>query len=119
MAFSSIPSLGPCVERTGVQVNHDGFEGLSEKMYTYPGIDLGAQSFIDRFLRERQVHFIHGSADVGMGDERAQAMAQGANRVERAQNYQLHLDQMAAKIGVRGKWTVDWVAGVGHDGRSM
>lgn len=45
----------------------------------------------------------------------------GVNRYVRAINYHRHLEQMPRSTG-RAKerlWTVDWVEGVGHDGRAM
>ncbi|GAC94298.1 hypothetical protein PHSY_001869 [Pseudozyma hubeiensis SY62] len=77
--------------------------------------------YLARMLRERYIHLIHGEADLGVGDDRPEAMAQGAHRLERARNYHAHLFQMETKVdqlpSVR-RWTIDWAPGVKHDGRA-
>uniref|UniRef100_V5EQH2 Uncharacterized protein n=1 Tax=Kalmanozyma brasiliensis (strain GHG001) TaxID=1365824 RepID=V5EQH2_KALBG len=77
--------------------------------------------YLSRMLQERQIHFVNGATDRGTGDDRPEAMAQGADRRERAVNYHRHLKRMEASIGKTGErlWTVDWVPGVKHDGAAM
>ncbi|CBQ71375.1 conserved hypothetical protein [Sporisorium reilianum SRZ2] len=57
-----------------------GFNQLASKVSTYRGIENSqdAQFYLDRMLRERTVAFLHGEADRGVGDDRPEAMAQGA-----------------------------------------
>ncbi|TKY87564.1 hypothetical protein EX895_003578 [Sporisorium graminicola] len=100
-----------------------GFEKLDVKLPTYRGVQesTDVQFYLKRMLSERCVAFLHGEADRGVGDDRPEALAQGATRYERAINYHRHLEQMQSKTDVKGGrlWTVDWVAKVKHDGRAM
>lgn len=58
-------------------------------------------------------------------DERTRLFAwiTGRDRVQRALNYHKHLSEIEVKVGMRDgrgrKWSVDWIPGVGHDGKAM
>ncbi|KAL9931241.1 hypothetical protein V8E36_009918 [Tilletia maclaganii] len=79
----------------------------------------GGRALWHRFVREREVHYVNGAADRGVGDERPAAFAQGKDRVDRFKNYIVW-----ASTDDRGDaWprahTVDWVHGVAHDERAI
>ena len=128
----------------------DGFERLSSKLSCYPGLEdrYDPRYFFCRMMRQRTVRFLNGNADRGVGDDRPEAMAQGANlpkpacllaldacchvltpnlawigadRIERAIHYQHHLEQMQARFGLAAvqNCTLHWIPNVKHDGRTM
>ncbi|KAJ9475858.1 hypothetical protein PHBOTO_005921 [Pseudozyma hubeiensis] len=108
----------------GMNVYKYGFQELLTKIPSYPSLQerQDPHFYLARMLRERTIHLIHGEADLGVGDDRPEAMAQGATRLDRARNYHAHLLQMGMRVDqlppVR-RWTVDWAPGVKHDGRAM
>ncbi|PWY97963.1 hypothetical protein BCV70DRAFT_202455 [Testicularia cyperi] len=98
-----------------------GFDKLHEHLSTYRGLDGHDKAyFLQRYLKHRHIHFVQGGDDYGTGDERPAAMAQGANRAERANNYYHHLEEMRQSLGLQNNpWSVDWVPGVAHDSHAM
>ncbi|SPO48721.1 uncharacterized protein PSANT_06412 [Moesziomyces antarcticus] len=95
-----------------------GLEGVDSALSCYGAV--GDRTMLARrWLSERVVHFLHAEHDRGVGDERPPALAQGANRLERARHYQAHLEALAKQAGLPPKWTVDWIPHATHDGLAM
>ncbi|KIS66008.1 uncharacterized protein UMAG_11203 [Mycosarcoma maydis] len=106
----------------GMNVYKYGLEDIGTKLSTYRGLPdhRDARFWLHRMLGERRIHFVHGENDRGVGDDRPEAMAQGANRVERACNYHAHLQQLQSMHATQKcLWTANWVPGVKHDGRAV
>ncbi|PWN34222.1 uncharacterized protein FA14DRAFT_156886 [Meira miltonrushii] len=75
---------------------------------------ISTQELTLRF-RQRKVHYLHGERDLGTGDERPLAMAQGRNRFERSQNWCNHLHSLVWPA----THTFAYVPNVGHDAGKM
>ncbi|KAN0062436.1 hypothetical protein ACQY0O_005324 [Thecaphora frezii] len=103
-----------------------GFDKIQAAFPTYGSIKrMSQKDFQSRYLNKRSAHFVNGAKDKGTGDERCAAMAQGANRTERAKNYFAHLrglvsakpdsDSLVQKSQTIGQGiTVDWVTDATH-----
>ncbi|EPQ30587.1 uncharacterized protein PFL1_02111 [Pseudozyma flocculosa PF-1] len=135
--FSAERKGPPCA---GMNEYKYGFDKLDEHFPTYSTVRGALRDFYQfRYLNQRSSHLIHAGNDHGQGDSRCWAMAQGKDRVERAQNYHDHLRQIVDTMypflprprepldnttDTKGPYqigqvTVDWVAGVAHNGAAM
>lgn len=66
-------------------------------------------------FRQKTVHYLHGENDLGTGDERPLAMAQGKNRLERSKNWCNHLHSLVWPA----THTFAYVPNAGHDAGKM
>ncbi|KAK0526184.1 hypothetical protein OC842_005274 [Tilletia horrida] len=96
-----------------------GLEGIDDSLGEYFRLlgtaQQGGKALWRRFTQEREVHYIEGDRDHGVGDERPQAYAQGKDRIDRLKNY----IAWASSPERGGHWpeghTVEWAPGVAHD----
>ncbi|ETS60348.1 hypothetical protein PaG_05548 [Moesziomyces aphidis] len=109
---------GDTVDAQDMDMYKYGLEGVDLALSCYGAVG-DRTMHARRWLAERVVHFLHAEHDRGVGDDRPPALAQGANRLERAQHYRAHLDALAKQAGLPPKWTVDWIPHATHDGLAM
>ncbi|KAH8832094.1 hypothetical protein DL96DRAFT_1589911 [Flagelloscypha sp. PMI_526] len=92
--------------------------GLSDGIPAYALGDVNSlkrDGVVDRYLG-RQVHYAWGTADLGNGDTRCQAMTQGRNHYQRGL---LFVSQLKKMGGIPKSQTVDYIHGVAHDCEDM
>lgn len=91
-----------------------GLKGLHQALNHYPPALIPVEALWQR-LRDRNIAYLMGSKDRGVGDERPEAMQQGSNRQARFQAWLTFLDRQ----GFPTNDTFFTVAGVSHDAGQM
>jgi pimeloyl-ACP methyl ester carboxylesterase len=121
------PAASPHMQIDYIVMNPSTFLFLNDRPYKYGLYDRQAivpaaytpahyqtADLIQRLSR-RHVHYLNGSNDKGVGDDREEAMRQGANRLARAATWQDHL----STLGIHTPGRAHIVPGVSHDAGHM
>jgi hypothetical protein len=91
-----------------------GLCGIDQALSHYPPGLVDVLQLWQR-LQRRQIHYLLGGKDHGIGDDRPAAMVQGANRLERFEGWKLYISRHG--LATRDNFTI--VARVGHDAGQM